>query len=538
MDSTGNHRKLETFRAEFNNKWIRPGRMRGATVVMMTGEDVFFHETFGNNNDQSMYSLFSLTKIFTTVAVLQQQDRGSLSIDDPVCKYLPSFSKLKVSDDMGTENTREISGEELTLRHCLNHTSGHSYHRMAQSHMVPLEKQEMKHAKECAKQNGLDGFVDNFMATTPLMFQPGTHFTYGDAHSIIARVVEVVSGETFADYMKKNITDPCNMHQTAFALESAARAHFPPMTIYLRKSGPVHNLFFACCCCWPCLCACDCTHSCDCRHMKGSQDPNRADGLPYDAGGLLLPLTRQVPQAVRGDLGLKSTAVDLIRFNQMLLNGGVSNQAGSSSWEGNVGSRSGGRATVAGSDNLNAPPILTAVARAAKIGVGNTVGAPVSSLTAPLAPIPSKMRVLSPDAVQQMTRSSLPPGAGLHAPFALGAKVETEAHSFFGLELKEFKPHRVGNSYPGQSFGLGVAIVEDAACAGLHPEAKGTCWWQGIASTFFAFNPETKIGCMVLSQTMICLSNQEALADAINAAHAHVAGQGRSVPVDSQPRKI
>ena len=111
-----------------------------------------------------IYSIFSLTKIFATIATLQQQDRGNLSIDDPVSKYLPSFSRLSVSDDMGTENIREIDGDELTIRHCLNHTSGHSYHGMAMSHMTPLEKQEMRRARECAKRNDLGGFVDEFMA--------------------------------------------------------------------------------------------------------------------------------------------------------------------------------------------------------------------------------------------------------------------------------------------------------------------------------------------------------------------------------------
>ena len=198
---------------------------------------------------------------------------------------------------------------------------------------------------------------------------------------------------------------------------------------------------------------------------------------------------KQQPQAARGDLGLKSNAADLIRLSQMLLSGGI------------------------------VPP-------SAK-GESDT-GAPV--------------RVLSAEAVQQMSQSSLPAECGLHSPFALGAKGEEVEHSFFGLDVKEFKHHRVANSYPGQGFGLGVAIVEDAARSGLHPKAKGTCWWQGVASTFFAFNPTTKIGVLVLSQTLFCVATQEALADAVNAAHAHMFDKGNkgseNGPVLVEPKAI
>merc|ERR1712217_779028 len=79
--------------------------------------------------------------------------------------------------------------------------------------------------------------------------------------------------------------------------------------------------------------------------------------------------------------------------------------------------------------------------------------------------------------------------------------------------------YRPLNSYPGQGFGLGVSVVQDTAKAGLHPLAVGTCWWMGLASTYFAFNPNTDIGCVILAQDLSCVTRQEALADIINAAH-------------------
>jgi hypothetical protein len=77
------------------------------------------------------------------------------------------------------------------------------------------------------------------------------------------------------------------------------------------------------------------------------------------------------------------------------------------------------------------------------------------------------------------------------------------------------------NSYPGQTFGLGVAIVEDAGRSGLVDAAAGWCWWQGIASTFAGFNLRTRAACLVLSQTGMCTSHHEAFADVINATCAY-----------------
>eukprot|EP01047_Picozoa_sp_COSAG01_P029632 COSAG01_NODE_2037_length_8579_cov_119.860849_11_plen_130_part_00 len=125
-----------------------------------------------------------------------------------------------------------------------------------------------------------------------------------------------------------------------------------------------------------------------------------------------------------------------------------------------------------------------------------------------------------------MTSSSLPGGVRLAAPFALDAKPAAAPHSpFFGLPLAE-QSSATGysgvNSYPGMSFGLGVAIVEEPEVAGLHKAAVGTAWWQGIMNTFLAFNPRTGVGCLMLSQTGFCTMHQQAIADVINASCEYV----------------
>jgi hypothetical protein len=105
----------------------------------------------------------------------------------------------------------------------------------------------------------------------------------------------------------------------------------------------------------------------------------------------------------------------------------------------------------------------------------------------------------------------------------VGAKPATAPHEpFFGLPLREQGRFAPCNSYPGMTFGLGVAVVEQPAVAGLHRGAAGMCWWQGIMSTFLAFNPKTGVGCLMLSQTGMCTWHHQAIADVINTACEYV----------------
>lgn len=167
------------------------------------------------------------------------------------------------------------------------------------------------------------------------------------------------------------------------------------------------------------------------------------------------------PKLVRGDVGLKGTVADLIRLNQMLLNDGELD------------------------------------------GV----------------------RILSKASVDAMCTNTLPGDGDLVSPLSFGAMPsEDQRTPYFGIEADQLDKYRGLNSYPGHGFGLGVAVVNDPAKAGLVQNASGTCWWQGYASTFFAFNRNTDIGCLVFAQRCGCLRRQKALADVINAAHVMLAG--------------
>jgi len=117
----------------------------------------------------------------------------------------------------------------------------------------------------------------------------------------------------------------------------------------------------------------------------------------------------------------------------------------------------------------------------------------------------------------------LPRGADLTPPYALEAAPTSATPRFGvgddGLGAVYDGMHRGANSFQGQGGALGLNVVLDAEAAGLHPAAAGTCWWQGVGSTFFSFNREQNLGCVVLGQNYVAAKRLGALAWVINAAH-------------------
>lgn len=102
-----------------------------------------------------------------------------------------------------------------------------------------------------------------------------------------------------------------------------------------------------------------------------------------------------------------------------------------------------------------------------------------------------------------------------------GRLAEPDAADHFGMTLASQKEgkYRVVNTYPGQGFSVGFAVVHDAKRAGLPENAVGTCWWQGLSSTYFAYNPNTDIGCIVFAGSIACTAKQPLLGEVISWCH-------------------
>ncbi|MCX7044029.1 MAG: serine hydrolase [Candidatus Sumerlaeota bacterium] len=148
----------------------------------------------------AIFWIASMTKPITATAIMMLQDEGKLSVDDPVAKYLPELANVKTADG---------KPGNLTLRHLLTHTSG----------LPEAAPAQYKLAKSLAD-------VIPIYASKPLQFAPGAKWQYCQSGiNSLGRIVEVVSGQSFPDFLQQRIFDPLRMKDTSFYpnAEQAAR---------------------------------------------------------------------------------------------------------------------------------------------------------------------------------------------------------------------------------------------------------------------------------------------------------------------------
>jgi len=153
---------------------------------------------------QTLYMIFSMTKISTMTAVMQLVEQGKLSLEDEVGKYLPAYYDICVKNDDGQVVKCK---NKMLIKHLVSMQSGLDYDLMRPGIVKTLEK----YGKNATTRQLVDSFVE-----TPLMFEPGTHFFYSLSHDVAAAVVEVISGMSFGEYLKKNVFEPLGMKNTFF----------------------------------------------------------------------------------------------------------------------------------------------------------------------------------------------------------------------------------------------------------------------------------------------------------------------------------
>jgi CubicO group peptidase (beta-lactamase class C family) len=259
------------------------------TVVARRGKVVQFRayglqdiESGKPMSKDSIFRIYSMTKPITSVAVMMLYEEGRFLLDDPVSTFLPEFKDLEV----GVEEVDETTGEsvlktvpairEVSIRDLLRHTSGLTYGFWGTS----LVDKMYLDKKVLTEDETLQDTVAK-LGSIPLKHQPGTVWEYGLSTDVLGRLVEVVSGRSFDDFLHERIFAPLAMMNTGFSVppEDADRL----ATVY------------------------------------EANETNTAIA-PYDPSKTRDFLKK--PTYFSGGGGLVSTAADYLRFLQMLLNGG------------------------------------------------------------------------------------------------------------------------------------------------------------------------------------------------------------------------
>lgn len=217
--------------ALFKNQLENVECFGGAAAVMRCGE-VIFNESFGDErfNENSLYRLASVTKIITAAVILKLHEQGKISICDNVSKYLPRFARLTIGAVTSDGRICPLSAphREVTLFDLLTHTAG-----LGADELGNREYAVMPTEKKTSLESVTDYYAENFH----LAFDVGTRFAYSGfaGYDVLARIAEVVSGETFNDFLQKEVCVPLGMTDTTFQPTDAQYARLVPM--HQRLSG-------------------------------------------------------------------------------------------------------------------------------------------------------------------------------------------------------------------------------------------------------------------------------------------------------------
>ncbi len=163
--------------------------------------------------EDHLFRVFSNTKLITSMAIMLLFEDGLLKLDDPIEAYLPQLGARRVL----LPGARDLSQTEaarsaITIRQLLTHTSGLSYGLL--DHGSTLYKAYVER-KVLNAFEPLSVLID-VLEDLPLSFHPGTAWEYSIASDVLARVVEVVSGDAFDIFLHAHIFSPLGMNDTSF----------------------------------------------------------------------------------------------------------------------------------------------------------------------------------------------------------------------------------------------------------------------------------------------------------------------------------
>jgi CubicO group peptidase (beta-lactamase class C family) len=216
----------------FMEREVADQKLSGGIVMVAHGGKIGFFHAYGMMDREAqkpmspdtIFRLYSMSKAITTAAALNLYDAGKLNLDDPVSKYIPSFTNLMVA----TTNGLRAPSRPVTVRDLMLHVSGLTYGdgpdalKEAYSRLKPMESTNLAEMAEKLSQ-------------VPLAFDPGTDWHYGVGIDVLGRVIEVVSGRSLDEFLAQTIFQPLDMKDTAFSVPREKLDRFAAN--YFRTNG-------------------------------------------------------------------------------------------------------------------------------------------------------------------------------------------------------------------------------------------------------------------------------------------------------------
>lgn len=274
----------ETLKAD-----IAAGRVPGAVIAIARRGKLVAFDAYGWRDKASgvpmttdtIFNIASMTKPMTTVGALMLYEQGKILMNDPLAKYFPKFSAMRVAvrDVAGEPTTETVSANRpITIQDLMRHTSGLIYGGRGNT---LVHKMYPAGSSDAAREYDGAAFMDK-LASLPLLYQPATVWDYGFGLDVLGLTIETITKQSLGQYLQANLFAPLGMTDTGFSVSGEKAT---------RYAKPLPN------------------------------DPDT--GKPQAR-------TPELTQPLKFECGggcAASTASDYLRFAMMLMNGGHTGEA-------------------------------------------------------------------------------------------------------------------------------------------------------------------------------------------------------------------
>jgi CubicO group peptidase (beta-lactamase class C family) len=279
--------RLASIDDHLRTRYVEPGKIAGCQVVVSRRGQVAHASVLGHADrerevpiaDDTVYRIFSMTKPITGVALLTLYEQAKFALSDPVSRYIPEFADLKVRVK-GEDGHRHLVDPErpMSVRDAMMHMTGIGYG--PPNARLDLESLGTRAPSMRLAGGGTLQTLMERLGGEPLRFHPGSHWLYSWSTDVCARLVEVLSGRRFDEYLQATIFDPLGMVDTGFSVTDDNAGRFA--ALYRRNAA---------------------------KELVLLDDPQTSR-------------YREHPEFLSGGGGLVSTAADYLRFCHMLAGGG------------------------------------------------------------------------------------------------------------------------------------------------------------------------------------------------------------------------
>lgn len=210
--------------------FVDSGKIAGAAALIFEKNKEVYFNAFGYSDREArtpmdrntIVRIYSMTKPITGVALMQLYEKGLFKLDEPLSKYAPEFSNMKVYKGVDASGNMllEPATRPITIRDITRHTAG-----FATGTNLPVLNELAKKADPMNPNNTLSEMAKK-LATLPLLFNPGDQWSYGISVDVQAYLVELLSGKPFDQYVQENILTPLQMNNTRYAVAGGDRQRF------------------------------------------------------------------------------------------------------------------------------------------------------------------------------------------------------------------------------------------------------------------------------------------------------------------------